>query len=74
MKLVEVIAQTVKEGLSVWKEYLSGRQEAYERNMDKKKVKAIDIAEEYIRIVSKTQLGENKDLRKLEEKFFKYNN
>ena len=36
-------------------------------------VKAVEYAEKYIRAVSKTPQGNNKTLKKLEDKFFKYN-
>lgn len=43
--LANQILGVLKEGLSAWKKYISTRQEAYERHMDKKQEKAIQTAE-----------------------------
>ena len=40
------IASAIKEGLSLWKTFISTRQQAYERKKDKQQEKAIQIAEE----------------------------
>ncbi len=46
VKLAEVIAGAVKEGLSLWKTFIATRQTAYNRKQDKRQEKAISIAEE----------------------------
>jgi hypothetical protein len=43
--LAEQIVGLFKEGLGAWKTYLSTRQEAYNRQQDKKQVQAIESAE-----------------------------
>jgi len=45
---IGLIAQTIKAGLDLWKTFIATRQEAYTRQMDKKKSQAIDAAEKYI--------------------------
>ena len=72
--LADQILGAVKEGLSAWKTYLSTRQEAYNRARDQRLRRAVDTAEEYIRLTSKTDFGATKEMRRLEDVFFKYNN
>ncbi len=43
---ISMIAGAVKEGLSLWKTFIATRQQAYERKMDKRQEKALNIAEE----------------------------
>jgi len=43
--LAEQILGVVKEGLALWKTFISTRQEAYNRQQDKKQIKAIEAAE-----------------------------
>ena len=49
--LADGILAVVKEGLSLWKVFISTRQEAYYRQQDKKQIKAIECAEKYIFLV-----------------------
>lgn len=75
------IAGAIKEGLSLWKTFIATRQEAYERKQDKKQVKAIEMGEQYIlqnkHLMTLTDEDDikkaKKQLKFLEEKFFKYN-
>lgn len=46
MALGEQIAAAVKEGLSAWKVFIATRQEAYNRQQDKRKAKAIECGEQ----------------------------
>ena len=46
--LAEQIVSLFKEGLSAYKTYLATRQEAYNRQQDKKQVRAIESAEKFI--------------------------
>jgi hypothetical protein len=73
--------KTFEAGLSAWKTYLSTRQEAYERKMDKKKEKAIQLAEEIFYDVDKfidwvnnnmpMTDDQNKEFKKIEKLFDK---
>jgi hypothetical protein len=45
--IAEQVLGVVKEGLSAWKVFISTRQEAYNRKMDKRKEAALQIAEEW---------------------------
>ena len=67
------IASAIKEGLSLWKTYLSTRQEAYERKMDKRKAKAIEYGERIVLRVQELKI-EDRQVEGLIKKFFKYNN
>ena len=46
MPLAERILKVFEEGLSLWKIFLSTRQEAYNRKMDKRQERAIHYAEQ----------------------------
>jgi len=80
--LAEQIVSLFKEGLSAYKTYLATRQEAYNRQQDKKQVKAIESAEKYIfandTLLNKLNLEEkefSKDLKILaryRKHFFHY--
>ena len=79
--LAEQILGVVKEGLSLWKVFISTRQEAYNRQQDKKQVAAIESAEKYIltnesiiaRIDQKEFKKELGTLAHFKARFFKYN-
>jgi hypothetical protein len=43
--LAERILKVVDEGLGLWKTFIATRQEAYNRQQDKKQVRAIEAAE-----------------------------
>jgi len=73
MSNISVIASAVKEGLELWKTYIATRQEAYERKMDKKQRKAIEYAERFILHYYGNEENKDKELDKLQKKFFKYN-
>jgi hypothetical protein len=71
--IAEQVLGVLKEGLSAWKMFISTREEAYKRKMDVRKREALEAAEMYIRIVSKTEFGKDKSLKKYEDRFFKFN-
>lgn len=80
MSNVSVIAEAVKEALDLWKTFIATRQQAYERGMDKKQQKAIQIGEEgfeafttFLNLLSKTYpvTGENDELMHLRRTIFK---
>ncbi len=71
------IAKAVKEALSLWKEYLSGRQAAYERKKDKKLHRALEAGESFIRTYRSSDIEDSekeKRLDRYEKEFFKNNN
>ena len=74
---IGLIASMVKEGLSLWKTFLATRQEAYNRQMDIKKSKAIENGEKYILTNKNLNLDPKKKQKLLdvyEKRFFAYNN
>jgi hypothetical protein len=46
--IAEQILSVLKEGLGLWKTFIATRQEAYNRQQDKKQVAAIEMAEKHI--------------------------
>lgn len=72
MTIPEQILKLAQEGLELWKVFISTRQEAYERKMDKRQVMAIEWAERAFRRIGELDL-KDKELKKCEDKFFKYN-
>ena len=52
MTVANQILGVVKEGLELWKTFISTRQEAYNRKQDKKKEKAIQAGEEAVELLS----------------------
>lgn len=80
MPLVESIIGLCKEGLAAYKTYLSTRQEAYNRQQDRKQIKAIESAEKYIFESDKllAKIGDDKyceEVNKLiywRKRFFKF--
>jgi len=51
--IAEQILGVVKEGLGLWKTFISTRQEAFNRQQDKKQAAAIEAAEKFIFEVDK---------------------
>jgi hypothetical protein len=51
MSPVNPIVNLIREALDAWKTFISTRQQAYERKMDKRQERAIGYAEEYIKEV-----------------------
>lgn len=80
MNIAQAIIEAINKGLEAWKVYVSTRQEAYERKMDKKKQKAIDIAEIafermedlFYFIRDKNLLQDDKEYLKKKEEILKY--
>jgi hypothetical protein len=78
---VTAIANAIKEGLALWKTFIATRQEAYNRQQDKRKRMAIDVAEKYIMVndelLRETNGNRKKKLVSLldhwKRKFFKLN-
>lgn len=67
------ILAVLKEGLSAWKVYISSRQEAYERKMDRNQKRTIAQAAVFFRRLY--EIGykiEDKELLKCKERFYKY--
>lgn len=80
MPLADKVMGLLTEGLGAWKTFVATRQEAYNRKQDKKKVMAIEAAEKYILVNTKS--GEFNDItddrkKKLlghySKRFFHYN-
>ena len=71
--IILVATKTLGEITTMISKYLDTRQEAYNRQQDRRKRKAIEYAERYILYVQE-HMEEDKKLIKLRKKFFKYNN
>ena len=67
------IANAIKEALELWKTFIATRQQAYERNMDKRMRTAIDTGEQIIERIRVLEI-KDKELDKLILVFFRYNN
>ena len=73
--LPQEIVGAVKQGLSLWEKYIDTRQSSYNRSMDKRKRKAIEYGEQFIRAYYDDEVEDKeKYLRKRRDLFFKYNN
>ena len=78
---LSALMKVFEEGLKAWRTFISTRQEAYNRQMDKRKRLAIDCAEKYI-LLNKDWRAEqdakernriNSKMAYWERKFFKLN-
>ena len=72
-EIIVAITGFLNKAFDAWKSYIDTRQQAYIREMDKSKRKAIDYAERIILVIKEKGI-EDKELDKLIDKFFKYNN
>ena len=72
--LATTITEAIREGLSLWQTFISTRQRAYERKMDKRKNKAIEYGEKFILLFYSDEENKDKKLDRYQKKFFKYNN
>lgn len=69
----------LEEALKAWKTYIETRQQAYERKMDKRQKKAIQIGEEGFEMMNEVfnyvystgKMLEDKEFSKLKEKLYK---
>ena len=79
---IGLIAQTITAGFNLWKTFIATRQEAYNRQMDKRKREAINTAEKYIHQDDKLEHTTDEKLikaikkkkTKWRQRFFKFNN
>lgn len=67
--VADKILDVLKEGLGLWKTFIKTRQEAYNRQQDKKQVAAIEMAEKYI-FQNDKLLEKLRDLKLDEDKVF----
>lgn len=75
---VEAVLKAVETGLSLWKEFISTREAAYKRSMDKRMRLCIEYGEKYIQTQDEIDSGKaDKKAQELKKKyktlFFKYN-
>lgn len=73
-KDITSIAKAVQEGLSLWKTFIATRQQAYERKMDKRKIRAVEYGERFILCYYSDEDAKEKKLDRYRRLFFKYNN
>ena len=72
-EIIVAVVGFLDRAFDAWKSFIETRQEAYNRKMDKQKRKAIDYGEKIILRLKELNI-EDKELDKLIDKFFKYNN